>query len=69
MTITAVIDHSIYRLNFDQGKKSEIHHKSWREHLKISERAKFGRKIIVKWGHIALRSLQILYNFVSSAEK
>jgi hypothetical protein len=39
------MDDSSYRLNFDLGKKNEIHHRNWKEHLKISKIAKFGCEI------------------------
>ena len=40
------MDDSSYIQNFDLGKKNEIHHYSYKEHLKISEIAKFGREIV-----------------------
>ena len=40
------IEDSRYRLNFDLGKKNEIHHYSYKEHLKISKIAKFGREML-----------------------
>jgi hypothetical protein len=33
---------SSYRLNFDQGKKNEIQHHSWKERLRMSKTAKIG---------------------------
>jgi hypothetical protein len=30
---------------FDQGKKNEIQHHSWKEHLRMSKTAKFGCEI------------------------
>jgi hypothetical protein len=41
-----LMDDSSYRLNFDLGKKNKIHHHSWKEHVKISKIAKFGREIL-----------------------
>jgi hypothetical protein len=35
-----------YRLNFDLGKKNKIHHHNWKEHVKISKIAKFGREML-----------------------
>ena len=40
------MDDSSYRLNFDLGKKNEIHHYSKKEQLKISKIAKFGREML-----------------------
>ena len=37
---------SSYRLNFDLGKKNKIHHRSQKEHVKISKIAKFGREML-----------------------
>jgi hypothetical protein len=36
---------SSYRLNFDLGKKNKIHH-NMKEHVKISQIAKFGREML-----------------------
>ncbi len=46
-----LIDDSSYRLNVDLGKKDEIHHYSYKEHLKISKIAKFGRETLSKCGN------------------
>ena len=41
------MDDSRYRLNFDlRGKKNEIHHYRYKEQLKISKIAKFGREML-----------------------
>ena len=40
------MDDSSYRLNFDLGKKNEIHHYRWKEPHKISKIAKFGPEIL-----------------------
>ena len=40
------MDDSSYRLNFELGKKNEIHHYGWKEHCKISKIAKFGREML-----------------------
>ena len=40
------MDDSSYRLYFDIGKKNEIHHYSYKEHLKISKIAKFGGEML-----------------------
>jgi hypothetical protein len=42
----ARMDDSSYRLSFDLGKKKIIHHHSWKEHVKISKIAKFGREML-----------------------
>jgi hypothetical protein len=34
------------RLNFDQGKKDEIQHHSWKERLRMSKIAKFGCEML-----------------------
>ncbi len=57
---------SSYRLNFDLGKKNEIYHHSWKEHLKISK--SLVTKCCKSEDNIAVRSLQILYTFVLRAE-
>ena len=62
------MDDSSYRLNSDLGKKNEIHHYSWKEHLKISKIAKFGREMLQNAENIALQISQILYTFVLRAE-
>ena len=41
-----LMDDSSYRLNFDLGKKNEIHRYSQKEHLKISKIANFGREML-----------------------
>ena len=41
-----VMDDSSSRLNFDLGKKKKIHHYSYKEQLKISKIAKFGREML-----------------------
>ena len=46
------MDDSSYKLNFDLGKKSEIHHNSQKEHLKISKIAKIGPNVV----HFAARN-------------
>jgi hypothetical protein len=40
------MDDSSYRRNFDLDKKNEIHYHSWKEHLKMSKIAKFGREML-----------------------
>ncbi len=40
------MDDSSCRLNFELGKKNEIHHYGWKEHCKISKIAKFGREML-----------------------
>jgi hypothetical protein len=37
-----IMGDSSYRGNFDPDKKNENHYHSWKEHLKMSEIAKFG---------------------------
>jgi hypothetical protein len=37
---------SSYRLNFDLGKKNEIQHRSWKEHLRMSKTAKIGCEML-----------------------
>jgi hypothetical protein len=37
---------SIYRLNFDQGKKNEIQHHSQKERPRMSKTAKIGRSML-----------------------
>jgi hypothetical protein len=37
-----IIGDSSYRLNFDQDKKIEIQHHSWKERLRMSKTAKIG---------------------------
>jgi hypothetical protein len=39
---------SSYRLDFDQGKKNEIQHHSWKERLRMSKTAKIGLLNAVK---------------------
>ena len=43
------MDDSSYKLNLDLGKKNKIHHHSWKEHVKMSKIAKFGRETGLKW--------------------
>jgi hypothetical protein len=38
--VSSAMDDSSYRLNFDQGKKNEIQHHSWKERLRMSKTAK-----------------------------
>jgi hypothetical protein len=45
---------SSYRRNFDVGKKNEIQHHSWREHLRMSTTAKFGCEMLQNEDNIAL---------------
>jgi hypothetical protein len=40
------MDDSSYRVYFDLGKRNKIHHHSWKEHVKISEIAKFGCEML-----------------------
>ena len=44
--LTQIKEGSTYKLNFDLGKKNEIHHHSWKGQLKISKIAKFGREML-----------------------
>jgi hypothetical protein len=39
-------DDSSYRRSFDPDNKNEIHYHSWKEHLKMSEIAKFGCELL-----------------------
>ena len=43
--VSLAMNHSPIRLNYDLGNKNEINHHSWKEHLKISEIAKFSSEI------------------------
>ena len=43
---TTPMDDSSYRLNFNLGKKNEIYHHNYKEHLKISKITKFGREML-----------------------
>jgi hypothetical protein len=49
------------RLNFDLGRKNEIHHYSQKEQLKISKITKFGREMSQNEENIALQKFA---NFV-----
>jgi hypothetical protein len=45
-SFSRTIGNSSYRQNFDLGKNNNIHHHSWKEHVKISKIAKFGCEML-----------------------
>jgi hypothetical protein len=66
------MDDSSYRRNFDPCRQEERsplyqYYHSWKEHLKMSKIAQFGREICCKMRNIALWSSQILYIFALRA--
>ena len=62
------MDNSSVWLNFYQNMKNKIHHPSWKEHIKNSKSAKFGREMMKNAENIALQNLPFLYTFVLQAE-
>ena len=47
---------------------NKIHHYSYKEHIKNSKCAKFGREMLKNAENIALQNLQIFYTFLLQAE-
>ena len=59
---------AVYRLNFDLGKKNKVHHYSYKEHLKFSKIAKFGREMLQNADNLSVQISRILYTLVLRAE-
>ena len=62
------MDNSSVWPNFHQNMKNKIHHNSWKEHIKNSKIAKFGREMLKDAENMASQILPILYTFVLQAE-
>ena len=48
--------------------KNKIYHYSWKDHIKNSNSAKFGREMLKNSENIALQNLPILYTFLLRAQ-
>ncbi len=62
------MDDSSYGLNFGPDRKNKIHHYIYKEHLRVSEIAKFAREMLQNAENIAVQISRILYTFVLRAE-